>query len=100
MVNQHLAGVRFVEADLLVMPLKVLKALCVQHRVLPKLAVERADFVRALTPLKGVPAPGGIDADTSKTAPPKQRNDAAAPVAGNGSVHISANKPRKDFSKF
>merc|ERR1712217_134598 len=95
MVGQHLVGVRFGAADLEVMPLKTLKSFCTQHRCLPKIAMERADFVNALTPLIGVPAPGAIDTD-------KIEKEAAAKAAAKGGAKAKPTGPpaRKDFSKF
>jgi len=88
----HLSGVNFTMADLEVMPVKTLRALCVQHSALPPCAVERADFVQALAPLAVAkvaavaqpPQPKGGDA-----AAPQQAAKAPAPAA-----------PRRDFSKF
>lgn len=93
--GEHLAGVKFEALDLEVMPLKTLKALCVQHRVQPACAVERADFVRALVPLAGVPAPGGAEA-------PAPAVQAAAAQAGGPKAAPAAAKepPRRDYSKF
>mmetsp|Transcript_59547 Transcript_59547/g.93999 ORF Transcript_59547/g.93999 Transcript_59547/m.93999 type:complete len:567 (+) Transcript_59547:2-1702(+) len=48
---EHLSSLRFSVADLAGMPLKTLRGLCSQHRVLPACAVEREDFVKALAPL-------------------------------------------------
>lgn len=48
---EHLSTLRFTVADLATLPLKTLRGLCVQHRVLPPCAMERSDFVQALTPL-------------------------------------------------
>lgn len=84
--GQHLAGLVFDEQDLQVIPLKTLKALCMQHKVLPARALERFDFVSALTPLIGVPAPGGA----SQTQPQPQRHEANGPRV----------ERKRDFSKF
>lgn len=91
LAGKHLTGVRFDARDLEVMPLKMLKVLCIQHRALPACAVERADFVRALQPLVGVPAPGGQEAE-----PVGQQ-----PVGGGKEGQKAGKEPvRKDFSKF
>lgn len=97
LVGKHLAGLTFESKDLEVMPLKTLKALCLQHRVLPACAVERADFVRALAPLAGVPAPGGQEAEPAGPPP-----GGAGEGGGSGpSAPKAAKEPvRKDFSKF
>jgi len=93
LAGKHLAGVCFDARDLQVMPLKMLKALCIQHRALPACAVERADFVRALTPMAGVPAPGGQEAE-----PVGQ--PASTQVGGSKAQKANREPVRKDFSKF
>jgi len=94
--GMHLAGVVFELPDLDVMPLKTLRALCVQHKVLPACAVERMDFVRALTALVGVPAPGGqarepAPASGASTTPSKPEERPRGPTK---------DPPRRDFSRF
>mmetsp|Transcript_13097 Transcript_13097/g.37367 ORF Transcript_13097/g.37367 Transcript_13097/m.37367 type:complete len:803 (-) Transcript_13097:86-2494(-) len=95
LAGKHLTGVRFEAVDLQVMPLKMLKALCVQHRASPACAVERADFVKALTPKVGVPAPGGQEAE-----PVGQPPTSAPGGVGKYGQKASKEPVRKDFSKF
>jgi len=97
-VGRHLSGVCFDAQDLGVMPLKTLKAFCVQHGVLPACAVERADFVRALAPLAGKAAPGGNKAEAVRTPAPTATHAAAGPTATPSTAKASVT--RKDYSKF
>merc|ERR1711879_335067 len=55
--GEHLANMQFTTVDLDVMSLKILRGLCMQHRVLPPCAMEKGDFVQALLPLCGSSAP-------------------------------------------
>lgn len=86
--GEHLAGLHFEEADLAVMPMKTLRGLCTQHKVLPPGAVERADFVQALRPLIGATS------SAAKAAPA-----APAVVAPPPAVAAPA-PPKRDFTKF
>merc|ERR1712072_1129923 len=58
-----------------------------QHRVLPTCAMERADFVQALSPLCGSSAPPSRQAEAAACAPPEPPKEQPP-------------KPRKDYSKF
>lgn len=84
----HLAGLDFVTADLEVMPLKMLRGLCVQRGVLPACAMERWDFVQALLPLVG-----------SATPLPRVPAKPATPAVG-PAVTKPAEPPRRDYSRF
>jgi len=88
--NMHLAGMIVEREDLDVMPLKILRALCIQHQVLPSCAVERGDFVHALALKVGMAAPGG-------QAPP---DAAARSAAAPGRAPGRPEEPKKDFSRF
>lgn len=54
--GEHLGSLQFSAEDIAVMPMKILKGLCVQYKVLPACAVERADFVNALQPFASATA--------------------------------------------
>jgi len=111
-VGEHLAGMRFEEEDLEVMPLKILRSLCMQHKVLPSCAVERADFVRALRPCVGG-SPAAMPAATTAAASQSNGvssarlvNGSAVPATANGKSNGTHGEPprkeppRKDFSRF
>jgi hypothetical protein len=77
----HLGGLQFSEADLAAMPLKTLKGLCTQHKVLPSCAVERADFVKALLPFAtGEPEVRPTESQSGGSAEEANGNQQAAQV--------------------
>lgn len=87
---EHLGTMRFTLADLESMPMKVLRGLCVQHKVLPSNALERADFVAALAHMAEDSAPrtseNGEREETHRTTPvlrgPTATSAAVSPEPG------------------
>mmetsp|Transcript_115643 Transcript_115643/g.211786 ORF Transcript_115643/g.211786 Transcript_115643/m.211786 type:complete len:148 (+) Transcript_115643:3-446(+) len=81
------------------MPMKILRGLCVQHKVLPSSAVERADFVEALRPLVGKKA---APKEANATRPVAGQTGVAGPTAMNhaSSKPVQPQAPKRDFSKF
>lgn len=69
---EHLSTLRFTLGDLAGMPLKTLRGLCVQHKVLPSCAVEREDFVKALTPLASDSQQGSSEATSGTDSSERQ----------------------------
>lgn len=88
--GEHLAGVSFDMADLQVMPTKVLRGLCVQYKVMPASAVEKADFVRALSPLAGLSSSQLNSRQAAQTKAAEVQKEAVK----------KQEAPKKDFSRF
>eukprot|EP00929_Paragymnodinium_shiwhaense_P007596 TRINITY_DN111506_c0_g1_i1.p1 TRINITY_DN111506_c0_g1~~TRINITY_DN111506_c0_g1_i1.p1 ORF type:complete len:848 (-),score=284.16 TRINITY_DN111506_c0_g1_i1:17-2560(-) len=87
--QMHMGSITFELEDLDVMPIKVLRALCNQKRVLQGGSLEKRDFINALKPFVGKAAANATSQSSGGAAAPKAAAAPAAPPA-----------PRKDYSKF
>lgn len=99
--GEHLGGLSFDQQDLDVMPMKILRGLCGQHKVLPSSAVERADFVEALRPLIG--RRGALQPAANSTGTAGQTSVKPARTGLFNSTTPTEKKPevpKRDFSKF